>query len=256
MTDRNPPALEDVFRALDRWRHLPGYRLEPNLAPFFGLFLCDVLSEVCCIGDELHPKLIPEFPLPVDERKNLSNKVDYVAFSRSQKRVYFVELKTDSGSIRKKQIMYLKSAQCKNFLCLLKDILKISKASKGTYIQKHAHFLHLLNDVFLVDYNDRNLYEIAFRKRRQGWKKCIERIERHVDNENGKYKNVDIQIVYITPDGDTKSLREAGFGEIGFDRVADIVAARGGFGPMFAYYLKRWKDQAGEMDPRKFRSAP
>ena len=251
MTDRNPPALDDIFRTLDRWRHLPAYRLEPTLAPFFGLFLRDVLSEVYCIGDELHPTIIPEFPLPIKGEKSLSNKVDYAAFSCSQKKVYFVELKTDSGSIREEQIKYLKSAKGRNFQCLLKDILKISKASRGIYIQKHAHLLHLLRDVYLVDYNDGNLYEIAFRKRRQGWKDCIERIEQHVDNENGKYKKVDIQIVYITPTGNTELLRKTGFCEIGFDCVADIVAALGGFGPMFAYYLKRWKSQAGEIDPRK-----
>ena len=38
MTGRNPPALDDIFRTLDRWRHLPAYRLEPTLAPFFGSF--------------------------------------------------------------------------------------------------------------------------------------------------------------------------------------------------------------------------
>ncbi len=61
-----PPALEDVFRTLDRWRHLPAYRLEPNLAPFFGLFLRDILRETVCPTIDEGSAVIPEFPLHIE----------------------------------------------------------------------------------------------------------------------------------------------------------------------------------------------
>ena len=45
-------TVAQMFNILDAWRHLPGYRLEGRLAPFFELFLQDVLGE--SLKDELH----------------------------------------------------------------------------------------------------------------------------------------------------------------------------------------------------------
>ena len=56
-------TIADVFNLLDRWRHLPAYRLEPRVAPFFALFLRDVLSTR--FGIQLHDIVIPEFPLRI-----------------------------------------------------------------------------------------------------------------------------------------------------------------------------------------------
>ena len=54
-------TVAHLFNILDSWRHLPGYRLEGRLAPFFELFLLDMLGK--CLDVELHPVVIPEFPL-------------------------------------------------------------------------------------------------------------------------------------------------------------------------------------------------
>ncbi len=111
MTDRNPPALEDLFRTLDHWRHLPAYRLEPAVAPFLGLFLRDILHEI--IEIKTHPTVIPEFPLRIGtlhsnkKRPNQSIKVDYVAFSSDSKNAFFVELKTDTLSFDCEQMKNL-----------------------------------------------------------------------------------------------------------------------------------------------------
>ena len=43
--------IEQVFELLDRWRHLPAYRLEPRIDVFLGLYLRDVLT--ARIGSEL-----------------------------------------------------------------------------------------------------------------------------------------------------------------------------------------------------------
>ena len=42
MSANESRTIADVFNLLDRWRHLPAYRLEPRVAPFFALFLRDV----------------------------------------------------------------------------------------------------------------------------------------------------------------------------------------------------------------------
>ena len=38
------PTIERVFELLDRWRHLPAYKLEPRADIFFALYLPEVLS--------------------------------------------------------------------------------------------------------------------------------------------------------------------------------------------------------------------
>ena len=76
---------------MNAWRHLPGYRLEGRLAPFFELFLLDVLGE--CLDVELHPVVIPEFPLRKgtldgNNGSNQSYNVDYVAFSMDRREAF------------------------------------------------------------------------------------------------------------------------------------------------------------------------
>ena len=63
MSDTGCKTIEDLFARLDEWRHLPFYRLEPRTAPFFALFLRDVLHQHFNV--EMHEVVIPEFPLPL-----------------------------------------------------------------------------------------------------------------------------------------------------------------------------------------------
>ena len=39
------PDLDALFDLLDRWRHLPSYRLEPRADVVFGLFLTRALDQ-------------------------------------------------------------------------------------------------------------------------------------------------------------------------------------------------------------------
>lgn len=266
MTDQTSPDLADVFRTLDRWRHLPGYRLEPNLAPFFGLFLRDILRGH--LGIETHPIVVPEFPLRLGtlykdlskERpgtgENQTVQVDYAAFSSDLKEVYFVELKTDEKSIDGEQKKYLSAAKKESFNNLLSGIWQICTQDNLPSRRKYVHLIDSLIEIGLIkaDQGARSeLYKKTFPMPVSHWKKFFTNVipeicERDIDKRG-------IKIVYISPSGNALGSENTDFCEIGFDRVADIVAARGGFGPMFAYYLKRWKCQAGEIDPRKLRGA-
>ena len=257
MTDRNPPALDDIFRTLDRWRHLPAYRLEPTLAPFFGLFLPDILRRK--FGVKTDCTIIPEFPLHKkilckkgeyghknETDNNLSVNVDYAVFQKNHTKAYFVELKTDRRSFREEQLKYLRCAQKAGLHSILDGVLEICKTTKQK--SKYIHLIHNLQKLDLIAIPDSRrdeLYEKTFPKGKSGWSEAFKCVFIAAD------KNLlpEIEIVYITPDG--KCPNENDITNIGFDCVADIVAARGGFGPMFAYYLKRWESQAGEIDPRK-----
>ena len=57
MANNYAPTVADVFGLLDEWRHLPAYGLETRVAPFFALFLREVLS--ARFGVELHSSRDP-----------------------------------------------------------------------------------------------------------------------------------------------------------------------------------------------------
>ncbi len=262
MTDL-PQALEDVFCTLDRWRHLPAYRLEPAVAPFFGLFLRDILG--CKLRVKGDCVIIPEFPLskemlrksPLcksasdqnDAKKNLSVKVDYAVFSEDFRRALFVELKTDRGSFNDTQLKYLGCARNVGLDCLVDGIIKICGSTNQK--RKYVHLLRLLAKASLINGHCSSLFEeaIATNRLRDGcrWDNVL-----HCEpiRENPP-RNIDI--VYITPDGqrpNENDLQKACLDKddvtnISFGEVVDVVKNRGKFGCMFAGYLDRWKEPAG-----------
>ncbi len=262
MTDRDRLALEDVFRTLDCWRHLPAYRLEPVLSPFFGLFLPEILR--CKLIDKIEENcvVIPEFPLPLKclqetrrkfgrtgTKKNLSVKVDYAVFLKQHGESYFVELKTDEGSYREEQLCYLMEARGQSISNLVEELKEIIKKTKSQ--RKYAHLILLLADASLIKVHDMQLLKEAISqdrlKDRLKWQDIL------------KFETITCrdcrrpEVVYITPDGQCpnerdlqkEDLNKDDVTSISFGEVADIVKNRGKFGCMFAGYLDRWKEPAG-----------
>ena len=82
MTDSEQPTMETLFNHLDRWRHFAGFPLETRVDALFGLFLPKVIED-CCGVEEMHPHVIPQFPLKKTDN-NQSAKVDFFAL-RSQR---------------------------------------------------------------------------------------------------------------------------------------------------------------------------
>lgn len=74
------PDVAALFDLLDRWRHLPSYRLEPRADAIFGLFLPDTLDRhLAPRGIAVDPLVIPEFPLgQIDTRR--SDKADFLQY--------------------------------------------------------------------------------------------------------------------------------------------------------------------------------
>ena len=247
-------TVANMFNMLDAWRHLPGYRLEGRLAPFFELFLHNVLGER--LGIELHPVVIPEFPLRKGtlcgdknlKRPNQSYNVDYVAFSkgRKQKTAFLIELKTDMSSIGGGQKKYLRDALDMGFAPLVGGIIEICKATD--YQSKYAHLLHLMASLELVSiYEPEKLYQAA--QSRTSWRDALE----GAPKSGPVSTNVDrmpqcIRVIFIQP---RERNPEPGFDYIYFTHVADIVQKYGDIGCVFANYLRQWIKDPGSQPPQK-----
>lgn len=256
MTYEKEPAISQVFTLLNDWRHLPFYSLETRAAPFFAVFMRQVLSNH--FGHEMHEVLIPEFPMRIgtmynhEEREKLrpvpsadqSFNVDYVAFREDKKTAYLVELKTDMHSIRSAQMNYLSKARDKTFPTLVEGIMQV--ASKSDKKQKYVHLLHRLSlpGIELVTIpDDTRLYEKTFGQGRavSGWNKEREGLSVNCDNF------LETEVVYVQPREGRKN--EHGFSYIYFDEFARIVERHGDLGTMFANYLRQWTLDAGSQDP-------
>ena len=145
------PAIDDVFKLLDQWRHLPKYQLERRADIYFAMFL----PVVCCksfFEADFKDTIIPEFPLKKDG-SFASTNVDYFALSKECDQFFLVELKTDLSSLGEEQDNYLKKAVEKNLKSLVDGIVCISSspnAPRGKYI----HLLNQLSSLGLVEVPD------------------------------------------------------------------------------------------------------
>ncbi len=257
MENSDSGTIEQVFKNLDCWRHLPAYRLEPSIAPFFALFLRDVLSKKLKV--ELHQIVVPEFPLRIGTLqktgesgtgtpkvsgkagKNQSYNVDYLAFSRDLTKAFLVELKTDIDSVSTKQQCYLKRAAEVGIGELVGGIIEICKETEKQ--TKYVHLLHRLSKLDLVSIPDgTELYDLTFPQPRRGWSNALCQVKAKCSADEPK-----CEVVYIQPNlGDAVK----GFKYVYFDEIADIVQGFGELGGIFAQYLRKWTAPAGVRDPR------
>lgn len=231
-----------VLGLLDRWRHLPAYRLEPRADPFFAHFLPEVVA--ARVGTRLHEVVIPEFPLrrgawlSEDPSGNESTKVDYVFFSADVNRVFFVELKTDRASRRDAQDEYLEKSATVGFARLVEGVLNIVRATQPKYLQKYFHLLHALESLGLASVPP-SAYERVFPEVRRGITKELSRIQNLVPADGPAVK-----VLYVEPVATSDD-------SIGFEEFAAIAEKRGELGHLFAAHLRSWTSKAGSVDPRK-----
>ncbi len=187
--------IDELFGLLDDWRNLPAYQLERRADIFFGLYLKDILSnhfnEEIMKNDEL--VVIPEFPLlkkvtqEKDKENYLSNKVDYFVWNKSKQMGYFVELKTDTKSIRGKQHAYLLDATCDDLYSIINNILRIIIESKSSSIK----YLNLLKNLQVAE-----VIEGFITPKTKTWRKEL----KHQTIKVPKIiANKKIKLVYILP---------------------------------------------------------
>ena len=230
-------TISNLFRLLDKWRHLPAYKLEPRADVFFALFLPEVLGKH--FGIDINPILIPEFPIK-NRQDNTSKKVDYLALQKSPdgksaQQAFLVELKTDMASRRDDQDEYLSDAVDAGLQELIKGVLEICLVTNQK--DKYVHLLKLLSDVHLVEYDD-DLFPV-----KQGYSKILKRIKDKVERRK---EWPSLEVVYVQP-----KLTDA----IDFNEFATTIEEIGGIGRLFAGYLKKWvAEDAGSPNPKTLRS--
>ena len=248
-------SVKKMFCLMDHRRHLPGYPLERRAAPFFELFLHDIVGTR--VGVPINPVVMPEFPLRMGtlfcenelqkkNRKfhpNQSLKVDYVALSLDVKKVFLIELKTDMKSVDQQQKADLRAASkipFGNFVDGVKCICKVTKQKS-----KYVHLLHRLSELDLVSIRDEDCFhQLTCRNPKTGWNSAMDRVQL-TDVANGLKCE---RVVYIQPCRSCED--DNGIKYIDFKEVAEEVKGRGEIGRVFAKYLCRWRNNAGENGPR------
>lgn len=219
------PDLNCLFGLLDRWRHLPSYRLEPRTDAFFALFLVDVLdSHLQSRGIRVDPRVIPEFPLGRRGTKR-SDKADYFAVSADRKHAFLIELKTDMRSLKVDQGSYLNRARDRGLAALLCDIRSMAKAKRPYARRKYFHLLKAIAALDLMELPpdlEHNIYSQP-----RGVYDCIAAID------IPKRLPV-IEIIYIVPTA------IEGRDCIDFETLAGVVENRGEIGKRLAASLREW----------------
>ncbi len=252
--------VSDIFDLLDRRRHLPGYRLEERLSPFFEFFLIDTLSAHFPMVD-FHPIVIPEFPVREhtvysyhkstkselfcldSSDNNLHYNVDFVAFSKDVRQVFLIELKTDMGMRNVKQDGYLRGARKTPFHLFLEDIPALAKASRKK--PKYVHLLHLLEQLNLVQIpSDGLLFSKTFSEPTPGWTNAFEGVKFCFDVQFAESK-----LVYIQPE--SYECENSNIHYISFCNVAKSIHRLSDLGKLFSKYLGRWSKKPGSEVPRQ-----
>lgn len=147
---------KQYFEMMSDWKRLPAYKAEPRVDSLIGFYLKDIISEHC---NETIIGIVPELPIRLGTVKpdlngtiyaDRSYKVDFYLLASSGIN-YLVEFKTDSGSRREKQDLYLQQAKAVNMEALVRGISQIAKVS--SYKNKYNHLLGKLEDLKLIDNN-------------------------------------------------------------------------------------------------------
>lgn len=147
MEEKN--KIEEVFENLQKWRNLPKYRFEERIDIFLSVYLKEILTaNIEELQDKKHEiiEIIPQFPIK-KELNNQSDNTDYAVFVKDIKdgkiELYLIELKTDKGSINRKQIKYYERVQNKETVEILQEIIQKIKPNSDKK-EKYNHLLCLL----------------------------------------------------------------------------------------------------------------
>lgn len=120
-------ALHSIFQLLKENKGFPNYQAERRIDIFINYFLARFLSAF--LNEEVS-YLCPEFPLKV-AGNNRSTKLDYLCKTKTQP--VFVELKTDTKSLKESQALRYINCRWQNCKAGLKEI---QKATKPVYRSK------------------------------------------------------------------------------------------------------------------------
>lgn len=158
----NSDLIDDIFDKLDNWKNLPHYQLERRADIFFSIYLADILKHN--IQTEID-FIIPEFPIHKDlisektnfkniKGSNMSIKLDYLATDLKSRKIFLIELKTNTNSRNSKQDSYLKTILGTPLNDLINGIIKLRNHSANKTKYKYNKLLDLLLNNKII--NERN----------------------------------------------------------------------------------------------------
>ena len=255
--DQSAILLNRALETLDKWRHLPSYKLEPRVDVFFGLLLSDILKAKFELQSD-RMTVIPEFPLrkgTLDcsckpKEANQSVKVDFAVFYRDpdDQRVFLVELKTDNESIKQAQLERMKKAKDIGVEELLDGVVRCARRGKKVR-RKYAHFMRRLDQLRCIEKFEK-VGSDAWKRRQPGLAGRFEKMR-----VGKSWSDAIIELVLVYPGGkpSTVSSRKkidwtksrTWLRTIDFYEFAGILGEH----PL-ASYLRRWADiEAGRENP-------
>lgn len=127
-------------------QNIPKLQVERLVGPVLGIFLQDILDALALKDSLPHGKyeiVSPEWPLRIQEPGFQSTNIDWLAINRSNLSLLFIELKTSSSSIDKRQkdiyVEKMKKIRRETAGFLLQDIEEIAPKSAET--KKYRHLI-------------------------------------------------------------------------------------------------------------------
>ncbi len=158
-SDQNEILLRYVLERLKQWRHFPAYQLERRVDVFFSFLLPGIIRNEFKLKKTDDLIVIPEFPLHKREvlgenDSNESIKVDFAVFSKTDKQIYLVELKTDNNSIEKKQLERMETAKNAGVQHLLKGVIECAIHSDSRRQRKYVHLIRELKNIECINVSD------------------------------------------------------------------------------------------------------
>lgn len=148
--------LTKLFTLLTDWRTLPAYQLERRADIFFALYLDDLLKHCGYFASDERLTIIPEFPAKHAD-SHQSDRIDYMV--HSERKIIYVELKTDNHSIRSEQAEYLHNIQQKDLKEVFGNIIAIYHATAAR--TKYRKLIEKLDR--WIEYNEvENRYTLRY----------------------------------------------------------------------------------------------
>lgn len=155
MTSHTDISLQRLLKRMDEWRHLPTYQLERRMDIVLSFLIPDIVRKKFDLTPDHDLEIIPEFPLHKgliindnDEDDNQSVKVDFALFSKRDRRIFLVELKTENNSIDETQMKNMRKAKEKGANILLNGVIKCAQNTASP--RKYAHLIWMLHSVACI----------------------------------------------------------------------------------------------------------
>lgn len=221
--------VAELFKKMDKWRHLPKYALERRADIFFGVYLKTALEAK--YNTKIKEEIIPEFPLRKaivypDIQNNQSFNIDYLALSEDNKTAFLVELKTDIGSRREKQDDYLRAVADVGLAALIQGLIEIFRTTNKK--RKYFHLFKMLEDAGIIELPSQ-LQPKVFSRNMSGVMAIMRQVKiiRPVEQ---------IRVVYLQPTGEGENV--INFNEFGglIEGFDDPITQR------FVESLKTWSE--------------